>query len=481
MAERTRDARRSPSPLQRSVEFAQEAQGATRSGFRGSLDYGRLKAAQKKHYEDLLEDQQTTYRFRDKAHVLSYLPNPAADPPIALRDTRDEDTDISKNTTSYTSGGASRFVVNTRPHMSNWRAYVIRHANKAKAIVGNTSKDAQIDTLRDDALAWADEMDRVESPTTFLGSAGSEVSAPYYVADRVNKMYQTASAPYSAASIKVPRFGGQINGMGTWASIDFNKNDSFPEGSSASGTQSKMEWVGKLAKRRRHGTDPGPGRGHLYIRGHLLNDHLGGPSVASNLAPIIGVDVPGAPNSNAAHSSIIEGQVRQEFSDMRQEIENVHGSPMTREPYRLVYTVLVTSFGGHQRNCTQNLKVAHENFADRVAKMKEQDVTKSKLGELKEFLGKQTNPANYAQVWTSYLKQYVHAVWDSNDDDKDASVISLLMLANRAFAAYEDTVLPRELRYYYAVYDLGGNELRGDSKTIPAGPADNALLGFREN
>jgi hypothetical protein len=58
-------------------------------------------------------------------------------------------------------------------------------------------------------------------------------------------------------------------------------------------------------------TDPGLSNPDKYIRGHLLNDNLGGPGDAYNLFPITG-------NANKEHERVIESKVKKWVNDDKQ-------------------------------------------------------------------------------------------------------------------------------------------------------------------
>jgi len=58
-------------------------------------------------------------------------------------------------------------------------------------------------------------------------------------------------------------------------------------------------------------TDPGLSNPDKYIRGHLLNDNLGGPGDAYNLFPITG-------NANKEHEKVIESKVKRWVNDDKQ-------------------------------------------------------------------------------------------------------------------------------------------------------------------
>src|SRR5581483_11695673 len=55
-----------------------------------------------------------------------------------------------------------------------------------------------------------------------------------------------------------------------------------------------------------------------YVRGHLLNRHLGGPGLDYNMVPLTGrAGWFGANNANGAHSSEIEETVKQKYGMMK--------------------------------------------------------------------------------------------------------------------------------------------------------------------
>lgn len=121
-----------------------------------------------------------------------------------------------------------------------------------------------------------------------------------------------------------------------------------PEGSSASGSS---EWMSRLEQRRLWGATT------LYVRGHMLNRHLGGPGLDWNMVPLTGnAGWYGANNANAIHSSGIEELVKKLYERLRRSDSKVPGA-VTALEYRVKAV-----FGNHGRPQTKVMNQAWEDF-----------------------------------------------------------------------------------------------------------------------
>ncbi|MEM7036662.1 MAG: hypothetical protein AAF570_06750, partial [Bacteroidota bacterium] len=114
------------------------------------------------------------------------------------------------------------------------------------------------------------------------------------------------------------------------------KKGGQPDGSSAGGDPA---WMLKLERRRE------PGGTSIYIRGHMLNRHLGGAGLDYNMVPLTGTHGPkfGGNDANGEHSSGIEETVKGIYARMPDQ-----GAGDLNSVKDLVYTVEAV-FGDHQR------------------------------------------------------------------------------------------------------------------------------------
>lgn len=96
-------------------------------------------------------------------------------------------------------------------------------------------------------------------------------------------------------------------GRGTSVKADFVPGG-HAEGSDAGGWNA---WASALARR-------GDAKSTLYVRGHLLNRHLGGPGLDYNLVPLTGRALAGANDANGAHSSMFEEVIKSKYLRMEE-------------------------------------------------------------------------------------------------------------------------------------------------------------------
>ena len=116
-------------------------------------------------------------------------------------------------------------------------------------------------------------------------------------------MMQAAPGNYSTI-----RWGPlHLPGSGTWADAELYPGG-HAEGSDAGGNPAWMLNLEQRLKEDRSKT--------LYVRGHLLNRHLGGPGLDYNMVPLTASGDWGANDANGAHSSLIEETVKKMFDRM---------------------------------------------------------------------------------------------------------------------------------------------------------------------
>ena len=493
--------------LQRVVDFDDESKGSRR-GYTNTVRYkNELNDEQKAMYNDMHERQNREYRFSDADQVHRYLlSNGITDHPEFNDLTRGRAEDIFNDVTdseAFNATGASIYLSHTQKDMNNWQRFIQLHRNNALKLIPEGDKHEklrkEINQIYDRSLEYAQRLDRHEdfSSLTLTDSSGeakllsghnTELSEPNEVKNAIDAMYEEAHKArsdifLSSPSITVPRFGGTVsNGMGIWAFIEFNVGNSFPEGSSASGSYTNLPWEGNLKKRRT------PNNQNVYIRGHLLNDHLGGPAASYNLVPLVGVDVPGAPNSNAAHSSIVEGQARQAFKTLSEDEHDGSASPTQRKYSGLRYFVGVDRFGGHDVSNIVFLlnieKESMENDLDSAAEQLDKDENNVTLAEFKRFLGAGSLnifiQQRYNAIWTGRYKNIMRTV--SNTDLGDTPVIQVLNLINDNIDLWnwEADNLPSALTYKFQLMTSFGLAVEGSGVSMPimAGPVLNPLMKY---
>lgn len=120
------------------------------------------------------------------------------------------------------------------------------------------------------------------------------------------------------------------------------------KGSSAGGAS---KWMSVLEQRRF------PGDSTVYVRGHMLNRHLGGPGLDWNMVPLTGRSGWfGANNANAIHSSGIEELVKNLYDSMAGPDDRTAGAVTG-----LMYRVKAV-FGNHNRPQTKLVAQAFQDF-----------------------------------------------------------------------------------------------------------------------
>jgi hypothetical protein len=118
----------------------------------------------------------------------------------------------------------------------------------------------------------------------------------------------------------VPLFGPPTDaGIGSWAFLLAGRGSGMPRGSSASGTADRLPWYGPILDHR--GWRAGKS-GFLYIRGHLLNDHLGGPSAPYNLVPLVGAASIDTAKVNTEHEVAMESIAKQAIMEMDHQVRD---------------------------------------------------------------------------------------------------------------------------------------------------------------
>jgi|GEM_PF-2803021 len=130
------------------------------------------------------------------------------------------------------------------------------------------------------------------------------------------------------------------------------EKDGHPQGSSAGGDSA---WMLKLEERRDASKT-------LYVRGHMLNRHLGGAGLDSNMVPLTGREGwYGANNANGMHSAGIEENVKHLYGQVAGPGEEGDLSKVTN----LVYTVEAI-FGDHARQQTAQMKALNTAYRQQV-------------------------------------------------------------------------------------------------------------------
>ena len=223
--------------------------------------------------------------------------------------------------------------------------------------------EQEVRQAADKARYWADKADYTQLGTTGLnerphtatwqtGTPPTTIKAPDYIQHYLRKIWekvQTAQGGGVVPKATLPQWGGQAHdGQGTWSEVWFSPDRSWPRGSSPGG-----DLGGGAAWERTafHAGIPGGtplGKSTLYIRGHLLNDHLGGPGLPYNLVALAGHAGPDTANANARHHTEVEEALKNVVSTM---LAWGGRSPSKEQPLAVVYRIEAV-WGNHARSNT---------------------------------------------------------------------------------------------------------------------------------
>ena len=278
------------------------------SGFTRTTAFRSLPEKAQAYFQVLYNDPQYRYTFASRAEIIKYVQkDPTAQKPTMEILEKDYDSGI----TPFEEGGASsieNLTKATEQHQHHWRDYFHMHANIAYKKATTTKAQESIKGIYQHYKDQAVMMD--DSEIYYQMDLDSEAieeirKAPIVMRAALEIMYETANETVffgglDTGALSIPKFGSMTpSGIGTSAEITINRNGSFPQGSGAAPEHgANPYWYQQLNKRRNING------GNQYIRGHLLNDHMGGPARPYNLVPL-------ASDANMAHFGLIEKKAKQ--------------------------------------------------------------------------------------------------------------------------------------------------------------------------
>jgi hypothetical protein len=230
--------------------------------------------------------------------------------------------------------------------------------------------------------------------------------------------------------------------MGSWVKATFAKGTTQPIGSSASGTTTSLPWESGNLTHRGYDLDDNK---TIYVRGHLLNDHLGGPSVPYNLVPLTGTETKSSANANKVHEGSVENMAKARVAYLYTIRDNkIPRSPSSssNELVQVKYNVFGL-WAGHNRSETPKMAGYAQNFAnamDWVVK------NWNKLDPTVEDVRKSIHLNSYENMWTQGIKEGIDAVAPYDRRNGISAAIALnAMRKNAALWIYEDQSIPTEL------------------------------------
>jgi hypothetical protein len=170
-----------------------------------------------------------------------------------------------------------------------------------QSFIGSVEVPPAKQAAKNEALDLARQLDRAMARANSAGGSGGTPAAgaaaaggaaatdPAAEIDDLLDRLATATAqfmPRAAGASTPPEYGSLSSGFGTSVTVERLKKASpgastIPGGQAAGSAPDKDDWT-TLVRRK----PPGGEGGSYYVRGHLLNNHLGGPARWENLTPI---------------------------------------------------------------------------------------------------------------------------------------------------------------------------------------------------
>jgi len=280
-----------------------------------------------------------------------------------------------------------------------------------------------------------------------------QIAEPQKVAEFVNKMWGVLKT-HKGGSVPVaePATWGPLRdgGMGTWVFARFTSSTTHPIGSSASGTTTEIPWDDQHLQHRGYELSSDK---TIYVRGHLLNDHLGGPSAPYNLVPLTGSETRSSANANKVHEGSIENMAKMAVEELYRNRDKPPMSPSKHELQEVQYRVLGV-WGNHNRKTTPFMHKAASEFEAAFKSLKNPAATVEEV--------RQSIPAAvYAAKWQGEIKDAVDAVVPYGNRAKVKALAALLnMKYNAELWTYEDQHVPLRLQV-----ELKQTTANGDTET----------------
>ncbi|MCD1258025.1 hypothetical protein B5M42_004130 [Paenibacillus athensensis] len=216
------------------------------------------------------------------------------------------------------------------------------------------------------------------------------------------------------------------------------EKDGHPQGSSAGGDPA---WMLQLEERRDASKT-------LYVRGHMLNRHLGGAGLDSNMVPLTGREGwYGANNANGMHSAGIEENVKHLYEQVAGPGEEADPSKVTN----LVYTVEAI-FGDHARQQTAQVKALYTAYKQQVI-----DGVFSKLAEGNEAMDDNDHKEKYTNYSTG---DFINMVNTDMNAARDMFLNKIYVVMGANYPANQDPTVDPLRSQIAADYQL-------DTLTVP--------------
>ncbi|MBN9389609.1 MAG: hypothetical protein J0I20_16405 [Chloroflexi bacterium] len=210
------------------------------------------------------------------------------------------------------------------------------------------------------------------------------------MADQLQTFIQTLNPGEKRSKI----IWGSLTSWGAAKTMEAHlEKDGRQDGSEADGAP---EWMLQMEERM------GGPKKTLYVRGHMLNNNLGGPGLDYNMVPFPGPNASGIKNVNKAHLTKYEKPVK-----------DLYDKVLKGEVTDLVYKVQAV-YPRAPRQLTGEFRQVYEQFNllynELVAEFRQSSQGKNDQDIEKEFAGFdeiKPNLQNYQSVPTAYKRSYV--------------------------------------------------------------------------
>lgn len=313
------------------------------------------------------------------------------------------------------------------------------------------------------------------APTTYIGAMGTPsvileqaLEGIWLVVLQAKQAALVAPLPRSDLPIpNLPRWGPVVSdGIGTWMHASFTTTGTWAAGSSSSLATTPMPWVNGKLRRRRKRSDRTT---TLYVQGHLLNDHLGGPALAYNLVPLAADATSQTNNANMHHFHSIENRAKSAVMEMlaarsvskRAFKNNAPPSPSPTEITNVWYSV-VAQFAGHPYRAAAygDVQQAFNNLQFMRVQMLAQGLATAGATTIDAFIaGLRANSWGLQYSFWTPIKDAVDAVVEPGIERTTVTIDQTLarLQDNDALWVYEDANVPSAIHVALRILRANGD------------------------
>lgn len=373
--------------------------------------------------------------------------------------------------TGYDLAGYAEFLNKTEEHNMNWSKFIDGQIEKARTRIDLLKNQVRMDPVHlekfnyvattarhktslpayelDNSAKFADRMHGEK-----VNPKESVLRQPKVIQDLVHsvwaevvwleKKYLGRDTASMTPIPLIPVWGGTTsNGAGTFVSAAYQPNTTYQKGSTPEGISTPYEQI--------H-TDRGvdwSGNTKFYIKGHLLNDHIGGPGQLYNLVPIGGhnTEEP-ATHSNWLHLFTVEAAAKSNIEKMQ---KARYRDPFIGQIVKVEY--YVAALPPSSREGTQLLRFVGDNWPSWISSYKS-EVTNGEptILDLLTFL--HTKSDNFNIILDAV--RAVELETDLNYKNTAAGDISQKLLRNAYLWSLEDAVIPSGLKWHLVIRSRAG-------------------------